>query len=113
MHPPEREVGAPKIANPVKYPRTGPPVKRSQNNPLRPKGATFCRQNVSFIAKKLGKVGDTQMEFLFAVENVGNASFAFLAFVNSWSEGWRHFILRSFLSVPRKRFIVQTACVRN
>ena len=27
------------------------PVKRSQNNPLRPKGATFCRQNVSFIAE--------------------------------------------------------------
>ena len=39
------------IHYPVKYPRTGPPVKRSQNHPLRPKGATFCRQNVSFIAE--------------------------------------------------------------
>ena len=30
------------------------PVKQSQNNPLRPKGGTFCRQNVSFIAENWG-----------------------------------------------------------
>ena len=94
------------------------PVKQSQNNPLRPKGGTFCRQNVSFIAEKWGDGwragglgGDTQMEFLFAAEMLHSQ-----VFVSTKSESWKHFILFfHFLSCSSsgEAWSLFIACVRN
>ena len=88
---------APKLANPVKYPGwPSKTLKLSQNNPLRPKRGTFCRQNVTFIADRWRGLGggETQMEFLFGLEMPNLLAFVSTQSLKAGKTPFFHFLLQ-------------------